>query len=84
MEFDYQQSFERPMPESYERLIHDALRGDPTLFMRAGEVEAAWEFVTPILEAWEQEKPPEFPNYPAGSWGPAAADRLSEGSWRQP
>jgi glucose-6-phosphate 1-dehydrogenase len=87
MEFDYKRSFEHPLPEAYERLILDALRGDPTLFMRSGELEAAWEFVTPMLEAWEGEKAPDFPNYGAGSWGPAAADRLMEGccgGWRQP
>jgi glucose-6-phosphate 1-dehydrogenase len=87
MEFDYQRSFEHPMPEAYERLILDALRGDPTLFMRAGEVEAAWEFVTPILEAWQHERSPELPAYAAGGWGPSAADRLMEGcggTWRQP
>jgi glucose-6-phosphate 1-dehydrogenase len=87
MEFDYQRSFEHPLPEAYERLILDALRGDPTLFMRSGELQAAWEFVTPILEAWQKEKPLDFPNYAAGSWGPAAADRLTEGcagGWRHP
>jgi glucose-6-phosphate 1-dehydrogenase len=87
MEFDYKQSYEHPLPEAYERLILDALRGDPTLFMRSGELEAEWEFVTPILEAWEKEKPADFPNYQAGSWGPAAADKLFEGShgaWRRP
>jgi glucose-6-phosphate 1-dehydrogenase len=87
MEFDYQRSFEHPLPEAYERLILDALRGDPTLFMRSDELDAAWEFVTPILEGWEQEKPPVVQNYAAGSWGPAAADRLMEGchgGWRAP
>jgi glucose-6-phosphate 1-dehydrogenase len=87
MEFDYQRSFDHPLPEAYERLILDALRGDPTLFMRSGELAAAWEFVTPILEAWQGEKSPDFPNYAAGSWGPPAADRLMEGcggGWRQP
>jgi glucose-6-phosphate 1-dehydrogenase len=87
MEFDYRRSFDRPLPEAYERLILDALRGDPTLFMRSGELEAEWELVTPILEAWQHEKPPDFPNYAAGSWGPPAADRLTEGcsgGWRQP
>jgi glucose-6-phosphate 1-dehydrogenase len=86
MEFDYRRSFDHPLPEAYERLILDALRGDPTLFMRSGEVEAAWELVTPILEAWQREKPTDFPNYAAGSWGPTAADRLMEGlsgGWRQ-
>jgi glucose-6-phosphate 1-dehydrogenase len=87
MEFDYRRSFDHALPEAYERLILDALRGDPTLFMRSGELAAAWEFVTPILEAWQREKAPEFPNYAAGSWGPPDADRLLEGcggSWRQP
>jgi glucose-6-phosphate 1-dehydrogenase len=87
MDFDYQRSFDQPLPEAYQRLLLDALRGDPTLFMRSGELEAAWEFVTPILEAWQQEKPAELPSYAAGTWGPAAANRLAEGipdGWRHP
>jgi glucose-6-phosphate 1-dehydrogenase len=87
MEFDYKRSFEHPLPEAYERLILDALRGDPTLFMRSDELDAAWEFVTPILEAWQAEPPTDFPNYAAGSWGPESAGRLLEGchgSWRRP
>jgi glucose-6-phosphate 1-dehydrogenase len=87
MEFDYKRSFEHPLPEAYERLILDALRGDPTLFMRSDELDAAWEFVTPILEAWKQQRPTDFPNYAAGSWGPEAAARLLEGchgNWRRP
>jgi len=65
----------------------DALRGDPTLFMRSDELQAAWEFATPILEAWRAGPAPEFPNYAAGTWGPAEADRLFEGcsaTWRRP
>jgi glucose-6-phosphate 1-dehydrogenase len=87
MEFDYNRSFEHPLPEAYERLILDALRGDPTLFMRSGELEAAWEFITPILEAWKEERPTDLPSYPAGTWGPEAAARLMEGrygGWRTP
>ena len=86
-DFDYEKAFEQPLSEAYERLLLDALRGDPTLFMPSDELEAAWEFVTPILEAWEKTKP-DFPNYAAGTWGPAAADRLvahcCAGGWRQP
>jgi glucose-6-phosphate 1-dehydrogenase len=78
-EFDYGKSFQQPLPEAYERLLLDALRGDATLFMRSEELEAAWEFVTPILEAWQQGPPPGFPNYAAGTWGPAEAERL--GRW---
>ncbi|MCI0456542.1 MAG: glucose-6-phosphate dehydrogenase [Gemmataceae bacterium] len=86
-EFDYNQTFRQPLPEAYERLILEALRGDSTLFMRSDEVEAAWEFVTPILEAWQQDSAKEIPTYPAGTWGPAEAGRLTEGlegGWRVP
>jgi glucose-6-phosphate 1-dehydrogenase len=87
MEFDYGQSFHRPLPEAYERLILDALRGDSTLFMRSEELEAAWEFVTPILETWSASPPADFPKYAAGTWGPRAANELVAGchnAWRQP
>ncbi len=87
MDFRYGESFGQALPEAYERLLLDALRGDATLFMRSDEVMAAWEFITPILEAWQQQPPPRFPNYAAGSWGPAEADRLTTGcqrGWRQP
>src|SRR5438874_6144932 len=70
-EFDYGTSFHQPLPEAYERLLLDALRGDATLFMRSDDLEAAWEFVTPILEAWRGGPRPGCPNYPAGTWGPA-------------
>jgi glucose-6-phosphate 1-dehydrogenase len=86
-EFDYGHSFHTELPEAYERLLLDALRGDATLFMRSDELEAAWEFVTPILEAWHASLPPSFPNYAAGTWGPPEADRLIEdrdGGWRRP
>jgi glucose-6-phosphate 1-dehydrogenase len=63
-------------PSAYEHLLLDAMRGDPTFFARADEVEAAWEIVEPVLEAWESRRPADFPNYPAGSSGPAAADEL--------
>jgi glucose-6-phosphate 1-dehydrogenase len=85
-EFDYDHAFHQSLPEAYERLLFDSLRGDPTLFMHSDELRAAWEFVNPILEAW-QEPAPEFPNYAAGSWGPASADTLAAGcagGWRQP
>ena len=87
-EFDYGQAFQLQLPEAYERLLLDALRGDPTLFMRSDELQAAWEFATPILDAWRNGPAPDFPNYAAGSWGPAEADKLFEGcsasTWRRP
>jgi glucose-6-phosphate 1-dehydrogenase len=50
--------------------------GDATLFQRADMVEAGWAMVQPILDVWAAEPPTDFPNYAAGSWGPAAADEL--------
>jgi glucose-6-phosphate 1-dehydrogenase len=60
----------------YERLLYDCMVGDATLFHRWDEVEAAWRIVTPILDLWASLPPRDFPNYPAGTWGPATADSL--------
>ncbi len=76
MLFSYGRTFRAPAPEAYETLLLDVMRGDATLFMRDDQVEAAWEVVMPILDAWRDALAPEFPNYPAGSWGPQAADAL--------
>ncbi len=86
MDFRYGSTFGGSGPEAYERLILDALLGDPTLFARADEVTAAWRFMTPILETWEKSPPPDFPNYDAGTWGPRAAFELIERggrAWRR-
>ena len=86
MAFGYAGSFDGPAPEAYERLLLDALRGDPTLFLRSDEVAAAWGFVDPILAAWRDPPPPAVPNYAAGTWGPAEADGLTGGcraGWRE-
>lgn len=74
MDFRYTSSFGEDAPEAYETLLLDAMLGDPMLFTRYDEVEAQWAVITPILEAWKQIPPPPFPNYPAGTWGPKAAD----------
>lgn len=86
MDFKYGSAFAVPVHDAYERLLLDALRGDASLFARGDEVEAAWEVVTPILDAWEHLTCPVFPNYPAGTWGPkAVANLLREGQvWRLP
>jgi glucose-6-phosphate 1-dehydrogenase len=76
MKFAYGSSFNAPIRDAYERLILDAIRGDASLFARDDEVEAAWGIITPILEAWRDLSCPLFPNYPAGSWGPEAANTL--------
>jgi glucose-6-phosphate 1-dehydrogenase len=86
MDFRYGATFGGSGPEAYERLILDAMLGDPTLFARADEVSAAWRFITPILEGWAGQPPPALPNYAAGTWGPAAATELIERdgrSWRR-
>jgi glucose-6-phosphate 1-dehydrogenase len=87
MDFLYGTSFGERQPEAYERLLLDCLLGDPTLFARADEVEAAWEVVEPFLHHWSRHAPSDFPNYEAGTWGPAAADRWIAGdgrAWRRP
>ena len=76
MDFTYGSAFNVDSPDAYETLILDALLGDASLFTRADEVEQAWSVVTPIIDAWADGPPPEFPDYEAGSWGPKAADEL--------
>ena len=83
MDFTYGSAFSTDAPEAYETLILDAMLGDASLFTRADEVEAAWTAVDPILDAWLDEPPPDFPNYEAGSWGPPEADRLIERAGRR-
>jgi glucose-6-phosphate 1-dehydrogenase len=76
MEFHYSTSFGGPGPEAYERLLLDVMAGDATLFMRRDGVEAAWEFVMPILESWRHVPARDLPEYQCGTWGPHEADRL--------
>jgi glucose-6-phosphate 1-dehydrogenase len=76
MIYNYDGTCSTETPEAYETLLLDAMKGDQTLFMRADQVETAWEFVMPILESWESQKDINFPNYPADSWGPEDAEAL--------
>ena len=81
-DFDYSETFQKEPPEAYERLIADAMAGDPTLFIRGDEAEAAWEVVDPIVTAWG--KATDAPDeYTPGTWGPKAADTLIERDGRQ-
>jgi glucose-6-phosphate 1-dehydrogenase len=76
MSFTYADYFGRTPSTGYETLIYDCMIGDSTLFQRADMVEAGWAVVQPLIEAWSASKSPDFPNYPAGSWGPESADEL--------
>jgi glucose-6-phosphate 1-dehydrogenase len=82
MDFLYMSSFLLDAPDAYERLIMDALLGDPTLFTRWDEVETAWALVDPIESEWREGGPP-LQSYAAGTWGPAAADKLIEADGRE-
>jgi len=75
MDFSYGSSFGERSPSAYETLLLDAIIGDATLYTRQDMVEASWTVVQPIQEVWRNTKF-DFPNYPAGSWGPAAADQM--------
>ncbi len=88
MEFSYDQSFGEPSDEGYVRLLADAMLGDPTLFTRSDEVEAAWRLYTPLLELIE-DSPWQLPIHPYESrtWGPASSDALlakDDLLWRRP
>lgn len=67
MDFNYGTSFGVTPPDAYERLLLDALMGDPTLFTRNDEVEAAWTRFDPLLAEWDEAD--DVPRYSAGSWG---------------
>ena len=75
MDFLYGGAFRTDMPEAYERLVLDCMRGDSTLFTREDEVTEQWELVDAIVAAWRRDRP-SFPNYAAGVWGPPSADEL--------
>ncbi|MDH3496402.1 MAG: glucose-6-phosphate dehydrogenase [Gemmatimonadota bacterium] len=64
------------MPRAYAWLEEDAMRGDQTHFARSDWIERAWTIVDPLTAHWETDRPADFPNYAAGTWGPAAADAL--------
>jgi glucose-6-phosphate 1-dehydrogenase len=87
LQFSYKEFGETSAATGYERLLYDSMIGDSTLFHRADMVEEAWRIATPILDVWASVTPRDFPNYAAGSWGPAAADALIQHdgrSWRLP
>ncbi len=85
MDFHYNKLSGTYLPSAYSRLLLDCMQGDATLYSRSDAVEKAWEFVQPILDAWQNN--PDIPiyGYPAGTWGPELVDDLVENStWRKP
>ena len=85
MDFHYGTSFGKATPEAYERLLLDAMSGDPTLFARRDEVEEAWKFVDAIHAAWAT-RSDDLAFYSSGSWGPGEADELINrhaSTWRR-
>jgi glucose-6-phosphate 1-dehydrogenase len=83
MEFYYQEAFKVPSPEAYETLLLDVMLGNAALFMRGDQAEEAWTIISPILESWAATTPPDFPNYPAGTWGPKSSEDLIARDGRQ-
>ena len=86
MDFDYTTYFGAERNTGYERLQRDCMAGDATLFQRADMVEAGWSVIQPILDVWHALPPRGFPNYAAGSWGPAESEELLERdgrAWRR-
>jgi glucose-6-phosphate 1-dehydrogenase len=82
--FDYREHFGTEPPEAYERLLLDAMSGDATLFLRADEIEASWQYCDSVLAAWREPGTVPLLEYAAGTWGPADANRLfqgCEGGW---
>jgi glucose-6-phosphate 1-dehydrogenase len=86
MQFSYRESFDVPSPEAYETLLLDVMKNDPTLFMRADQVEAAWQWLMPVIDVWAKVPPGDFPNYGSGTWGPENAQALLDQghSWPLP
>jgi glucose-6-phosphate 1-dehydrogenase len=87
MDFHYRDSFgDDPLPDAYERLLLDAIQGDPSLFTRSDEIEAAWRIIDPIVQAWEIKPAASgLASYARGTWGPAESDAFIQGdgySWR--
>ncbi len=83
MDFNYATAFGSSSANGYERLLLDAMLGDATLFAHREGVEATWALYTPVLEEWAENPQKDFPNYPSGSWGPEAAEKLIQRDGRR-
>ena len=77
LDMTFAETFQERTPDAYERLLMDVIRGNQTLFMRRDEVEAAWRWIDPILNAWADSRQ-DVQSYTAGTWGPSASIALIE------
>jgi len=87
MDFHYSDLSNQRIPAAYERLLHDCMIGDSTLYARGDAVMAAWKFLSPVLNAWKNDSTVPVYGYPSGTWGPEKADDLIEEhdmTWRYP
>jgi glucose-6-phosphate 1-dehydrogenase len=87
MDFHYSDLTDAKVPEAYERLLLDVIKGDPTLYARGDSVVESWKFVKPIIDVWENDPNVKIYGYPAGTWGPSVADDFITGAefgWRNP
>ncbi len=87
MNLHYASEFGGPSPDAYERLLLDVMAGDRTLFLAEQRVEKSWQFLQPVLDAWQNDRSIPLAEYPAGGWGPKEADELigADGrNWREP
>ena len=82
LNLSFSDTYEKRYPDAYERLLMEALRGDPALFMHREEVEGAWKWIDGIIDSWEQTGIPVEP-YVAGTWGPSDAVRLMDRDGRK-
>jgi glucose-6-phosphate 1-dehydrogenase len=83
MDFNYLEHFGEQVQTGYERLLYDCMIGDATLFQRADMVEASWRIVSPVQDVWNALPARSFPNYAAGSWGPAESDQMLQADGRE-
>ena len=75
LDLSFEETFDLRYPDAYERLLMEVLRGNPALFMRRDEVDAAWKFIDSIVEGWAETNQ-KVETYVAGSWGPNGSSML--------
>ncbi len=83
LDFRFAREFTGTMPDSYQRLLLDAMSGDASLFARSDEVETAWSIIDPVHAAWQSPAAPPLHTYPKGQWGPESADQWMWSQGRQ-